>query len=110
MTGKSRRTLEALGKRAADGRDGEGADEGPSRTQRKNASRALTRLGEDLLTLSAERLAALDLPTALRGALAEAERLTSFGAKRRHAQLIGKLMRRLDAATVVAIRKALDRK
>ena len=112
MTRKSRRTLEALGKREAERSDnGErdaGLDEGPSRTQRKNSSTALTRLGEGLLNLRAERLAALDLPNSLHEALAEARRLKSFGAKRRQAQFIGKLLRKLDEASVAAIRRAVE--
>jgi len=112
MARKSRRTLEALEeKEAAAGDEPEGeddVDEGPSRTQRKNASKALTRLGEGLLTLRAEKAAALDLPDSLLAAIKEAKRLTSFGAKRRQAQFIGKLMRKLDPTTLAAIVKALD--
>jgi ribosome-associated protein len=49
------------------------------------------------------------LPEQLEDAVAEARRLTSFGAKRRQAQFIGKLMRKLDEESVAAIRKALER-
>jgi ribosome-associated protein len=86
------------------------ADDGPSRTQRKNASLELTQLGEQLLGLRAERLDELALPERLQEALAEAKRLTSFGAKRRQALYIGKLMRKLDDEAVAAIRKAVERR
>jgi ribosome-associated protein len=94
----------ALGARVDDAE----AAERPSRTARKNASKELTRLGEDLLELDAERLAALPLPERLLDAVTEAQRLKSFGAKRRQAQFIGRLMRKLDAEVIAAIRAALE--
>jgi ribosome-associated protein len=84
-------------------------EEGRGRSARKRASHELTRLGEELTTLRAEQLAALALPEQLEDAVAEARRLTSFGAKRRQTQFIGKLMRKLDEESVAAIRKALQR-
>ena len=85
-----------------------GLDDGrPSRTERKNATQALTRLGEGLLTLRHEKLAALALPDRLLEALAEAKRLTSFASKRRQVRFIGKLMRDLDETAVARIRKAV---
>jgi ribosome-associated protein len=83
--------------------------EGRGRSARKRASHELTKLGEQLITLRAEQLAALALPEQLEDAVAEARRLTSFGAKRRQTQFIGKLMRKLDEESVAAIRKALRR-
>jgi ribosome-associated protein len=83
--------------------------EGRGRSARKRASHELTRLGEELVTLRAEQVAALALPEQLEDAVAEARRLTSFGAKRRQTQFIGKLMRKLDEESVAAIRKALQR-
>jgi ribosome-associated protein len=82
-------------------------DEGPSRTARKNTSEELQRLGEQLVLLRPARLAALTLPERLQEALAEAKRLTNFGAQRRQGQYIGKLMRQLDPESLEAIRKAL---
>jgi ribosome-associated protein len=111
MVGKSRRTIDALTEpRAAAGDDLDedvGLEDGPSRTQRKNATHALTRLGEGLLTLRHEKLAALALPDPLLEALAEAKRLTNFGARRRQLRFIGKLMRDLDETAVASIRKVL---
>lgn len=81
--------------------------EGPSRTQRKNASLELQKLGEALLELRAGPFAALALPELLRDAVVEARRLTSHGAKRRQLQYIGKLMRRLDEESIAAIEAAV---
>jgi ribosome-associated protein len=83
--------------------------EGRGRSARKRASHELTRLGEELLTLRPEQVAALALPERLEDAIGEARRLTSFGAKRRQAQFIGKLMRKLDEEQIAAIRKVLER-
>ena len=68
------------------------ADDGPSRTQRKNASLELTQLGEQLVALRPAPLAELALPERLQDAIVEAKRLKSFGAKRRQAQYIGKII------------------
>ena len=84
--------------------------EGRGRSARKRASHELTRLGEDLLRLRPDQFAALALPERLEEAVAEARRLTSFGAKRRQMLFIGKLMRQLDEAAVAAIRNAVTRK
>jgi len=85
------------------------ADAEPSRSARKRESHDLRRLGGDLVELRPERLAALPLPERLREAIADARRLTSFGARRRQVQFIGKLMRQLDDDVVAAIRSALER-
>lgn len=82
--------------------------QGPSRTDRKRESAALQALGEDLLGLRADLFARLPLPDALRDALAEAQRITNFEGRRRQMQYVGKLMRQLDAATIDAMRAALD--
>ena len=81
--------------------------EGRGRSARKRASHELTRLGEQLVSLRAEQIAALALPERLEVAVAEARRLTSFGAKRRQVQFIGKLMRQLDEPAVAAVRAAV---
>lgn len=83
--------------------------EGRGRSARKRASHELTKLGQELVELRPERRTALALPERLEEAVVEARRLTSFGAQRRQAQFIGKLMRKLDEATIAAIRKALER-
>lgn len=81
--------------------------DGASRTELKRESEALQALGADLLTLRADRLAALELPEALTEALAEARRITHFEGKRRQLQFVGKLMRKLDEDTITAARAAL---
>ena len=82
--------------------------EGRGRSARKRASHELTRLGEELVALRAALLATLTLPERLEEAVAEARRLTSFGARRRQAQFIGKLMRTLSDEEIAAIRKVVD--
>ena len=84
--------------------------EGRGRSARKRASHELTKLGEALISLRSEQLAALALPELLAEAVAEARRLTSFGAKRRQTLFIGKLMRKLDDDSVATIRKAVELK
>jgi ribosome-associated protein len=84
-------------------------EEGRGRSARKRASHELTRLGEELTALRPDQVAALALPEQLEDAVIESRRLTSFGAKRRQAQFIGKLMRKLDEESIAAIRKALER-
>lgn len=83
-------------------------DTDTSKTDRKRASTALQQLGEQLLDVSPQRLASLPLPENLLHALAESKHHTPFGAKRRHMQYIGKIMRTLDDAAVAAIEQALD--
>ena len=77
-----------------------------SRTRQKNEDRALQRLGEQLLALSAEQLAAIEIPEALHQAIGACRRMKSHGARRRQLQYIGVLMRNVDADT---IRTGLER-
>ena len=78
------------------------AEEVISKTQRKRAMHALQDLGEALVALNGERLAALDLPEPLREAVHEAKRLKGFEAKRRQVQYIGRLMRDVDPGPIRA--------
>ena len=87
-------------------RELKGSDE-PTRTDLKRESDAQQKLGEDLLSLRPDLLAKLGLPEKLLDAVTEAKRLTDFEAIRRQMQFIGKLMRKLDQATLDAIRTAL---
>ncbi|MDH5275122.1 MAG: DUF615 domain-containing protein [Gammaproteobacteria bacterium] len=79
----------------------------PSRTELKEASEKLQELGEELLTLRADLFANLALPEKLRDAVVEAKRITNFEGRRRQKQFIGKLMHRLDAASLEAVAAAL---
>lgn len=79
-----------------------------SRTDMKRESDALQKLGEDLLTLNADRIDQLGLPEKLVDAVAEAKRITNFEGKRRQMQFIGKLMRKLEDKPLAAVRAALQ--
>jgi ribosome-associated protein len=83
------------------------ADEysGPSKSQLKREMTALQDLGAELVALSKERLAKIDMPERLRDALRDAQRFTKHEAKRRQMQYIGKIMRDIDAAP---LRAAMD--
>lgn len=72
--------------------------EPPSKSQKKRDMSALQDLGQALLELPAERLLKIDMPDALRSALADARRFTKHEARRRQLQYIGKLMRAIDPA------------
>lgn len=83
------------------------ADEysGPSKSQLKREMTALQDLGAELVALSKERLAKIDMPERLRDALLDAQRFTKHEARRRQMQYIGKIMRDIDAAP---LRAAMD--
>jgi ribosome-associated protein len=85
--------------------DTEDSTERPSKTRRKRDMTELQKLGERLLALSADQRARIDLPEALREALAQAARINSHEARRRQLQYVGRLMRGVDAEP---IRHALD--
>jgi ribosome-associated protein len=79
------------------------SEEAPiSRTRRKKEAAALQALGAELVALSAERLAAIELPERLRDAVLAARRITRFEARRRQLQYIGRLMRGVDPAPIRA--------
>ena len=80
--------------------------ERPSKTERKRQMHALQTLGVQLVELSHDQFARLDLPDELREAVDFAHRVRGHEARRRHMQFLGKLMRRVDAD---AIRAALER-
>ncbi len=83
-----------------------------SKTDLKKASDHLQTLGESLLTLGqsviARLVAAEHLPEKLVDAVSDAKRITNFEGRRRQMQFIGKLMRKLDEASVTAIEAALE--
>jgi len=79
-------------------------DARPSKTQLKRQSQDLQTLGLAVSELSAERLAAIDLPDALRIAIVELRRTKSHEGRRRQLQYVGKLMRSADEA---ALREAV---
>lgn len=72
----------------------------PSKTQRKKMMHSLQLLGTELVDLADEELAAMGLPENLYDAIVAARHITSFEARRRQLQYIGKLMRRIDAGPI----------
>jgi len=78
------------------------SEERPSKSQRKRDMHALQDLGAELVELSEEKLAAVDLPEALRDAVLEARRIRDFEGRRRQLQYIGKLMREVDPEPIRA--------
>ena len=87
------------------------ADEGPEREakgERKRRALQLERLGESLIRLKPGHLVRVPLPDDLRAAVVEAQRILAkkaFGGYRRQVQLVGKIMRTVDAEPIA---KALD--
>lgn len=114
MARKSRRSRDVDEDLVASSREGDRRSdngspdsEAPSRTQRKNESEELQKIGERLLALRLDSIADLSLPEKLEDAIRDAKRISNFGAKRRQMQFIGKLMRQLDRQTLDAVHAAL---
>jgi ribosome-associated protein len=59
-------------------------------------------LGKELTELGKDQLAQLDIPENLRDAIREMKSINKFGAQRRQMQYIGKLMRDVDTAPILA--------
>jgi len=72
----------------------------PSKSSRKREHLALQKLGERLIALKEIELADLPIDDDLRLAVLAAARMNSRGALRRQKQLIGKLMRHVDPASL----------
>lgn len=72
-----------------------------SKSQKKRDADALQKLGVELVGLSYTKLDSLPLPDTLYKAISDAKSIKSHGAKRRQAQLIGKLMRAADHEAIV---------
>ena len=70
--------------------------DGPSKSQLKREMTDLQKLGKELMTLPASRIAPLNLPEILADALKDAKKITAHEGLRRQMQYIGKLMRRVD--------------
>ncbi len=84
--------------------DTEGAELRPSKTRLKQQSHDLQALGAAVAELSDDRLAAIELPDALREAIEQFRRTSSHEGRRRQMQYVGKLMRGADEA---ALREAV---
>ena len=74
----------------------------PSKTKVKKQMHDLRDLGKQLTELPKDKWRALDLPENLLEALAEYKRITKFGAQKRQLQYIGKLMREVETAPILA--------
>jgi ribosome-associated protein len=89
------------------------ADEGPAREakgEKKRRALQLERLGESLIRLKPGMLVRVPLPDDLRAAVVEAQRILAkkaFGGYRRQVQLVGKIMRTVDAEPIAAALEAL---
>jgi len=67
-----------------------------SKSQKKREATAAQELGKNLLSLSPDDLASIELPETLSNALSEARRIKKNSALKRQLQYIGKLMRHID--------------
>jgi ribosome-associated protein len=84
-------------------------EEHVSKSQKKREADTLQKVGVSLVELSLEKLKLLPLTDSLYQAIVDAKRIKSHGAKRRQAQLIGKLMRAADHEAILeAYQQMLD--
>jgi ribosome-associated protein len=74
----------------------------PSKTKIKKQMHELRDLGKELTELGKDQLAQLDIPESLRDAIREMKSINKFGAIKRQMQYIGKLMRDVDTAPILA--------
>jgi len=74
----------------------------PSKTKIKKQMIELQELGEVIANLPKEKLRQLDLPEVMMEACAEYKRITKFGAIKRQMLYIGRLMRDIDTAPILA--------
>jgi ribosome-associated protein len=82
--------------------DSDEIDLPPSKTKVKKQMLALQDLGEELVNLSKEHLAEIEIPDNLRLAVRDVKKMKSFGAINRQMQYIGKLMRDVDPEPIQA--------
>ena len=74
----------------------------PSKTKIKKQMHDLQDIGEQLVALSLDQLKQLDLPERLFDAIREMKKINKFGAQRRQLQFIGRMMRQVDPAPIIA--------
>ena len=91
-----------MNRRRPHSQDDEEPDLHPSKTRTKQHMLELQDIGAELVALGRDQLEQLDLPETLRDAIHEMHRIHKFGAQRRQMQYIGKLMREVDPAPIVA--------
>jgi ribosome-associated protein len=73
-----------------------------SKSARKRQMHELQDLGAALVRMRADQLARIEMPDELREAIADCRKMTRHEAVRRQMQLIGRIMRNLDAAPISA--------
>lgn len=76
-------------------------EEPVSKSQKKRDADYLQKIGVKLIELSVSKLEGLPLTDSLYKAIMDAKSIKSHGAKRRQAQLIGKLMRAADSEAIL---------
>ena len=82
--------------------------EHPSKSRIKREMHQVQALGERLLDLRKEQLHKVPLGNSMQAALEEMRRIKGQGARRRHLQYIGRLMRREDAEAIAAALQRLE--
>jgi ribosome-associated protein len=84
-------------------------EEAPSKSELKRRMLALQQLGEALVELSDKQLETVPVEDErLLEAIREAREMRSHSARRRHLQLIGKLMRDIDAGPIENAMQSMD--
>jgi ribosome-associated protein len=81
----------------------------PSKSQAKRDMTALQKLGVELVDQTPERLARVDIPDNLRGAIEHARSIRDHEGRRRQLQYIGRLMRDVDPEPIRAALAAWSR-
>ena len=79
-----------------------------SKTAKKKAMAALQKVGEQLIRLNNQQLAAIPLEDNLRAAIVQAQAMRTGNALRRQLQYIGKLMRSTDHESITQALKCLQ--
>lgn len=88
--------------------DGDDEEWGPSKTVEKREAHAAQKLGESLIELDADTLDQLPVSERMRDALNLAQRMRARGARKRHMQYIGRLMREEDVEGIQAGLRRMD--
>ena len=76
-------------------------DARPSKTEQKKAVQRFAALGEQLASLSVNQIKKLPIDESLKDALLELGQISSFEARRRQYQRIGKLLRHEDESVLM---------
>ncbi len=79
-----------------------------SKTRRKRQMADLQRLGAELVGLSADQLARIEMPELLRDAVVACRTVTKHEARRRQMQYIGRIMRNIDSAPIAEALEGLQ--